>query len=185
MGPIPELVGISCNYRMKMFDMFFGCFSTLHLFTFLSQNTFQKGSAKCKKNIKINEKTPTRSSFEFVPPKRNPKVWKSYPLQSFKPISKSPRYPKNITNWNPNGPRNCKLWAKWVPEKTTKNKPLKNHQLYKNGLKFGTLGATKVQQNCNFFATFSTPGPKWPRSRPGVQKRSPEASKRCQKASGR
>jgi hypothetical protein len=49
----------------------------------------------------------------------------------------------------------------------------------------GTPGATKLQPNCNFFATFCILGPKWARSRPGVQKGSPKASKRCQKASKR
>ena len=39
---------------------------------------------------------------------------------------------------------------------------------YQNCLKLGTPGATKVQPNCNFFATFCIPGPKWARSRPGV-----------------
>ena len=79
----------------------------------------------------------------------------------FKVLSLFPRFPdthKNITNWTPNGPRNCKLWEKWAPKKTTKNKPLKSHQKYQACLKLGTPGAAKVRPICIFSQLFA-PGP--------------------------
>ena len=69
-GPLSELLGISC---MKIIHLFFGSFSILHFFTFLCQNPPRK-LQKVSKIVKIHEKTPSRSSFEFVPPKRIPKV---------------------------------------------------------------------------------------------------------------
>ena len=160
MGPVPGLLGISCMACMKIFDSFFACFSTLHIFIFLSQNTTQKGGPKVLKIVKNNKKTPTRSSLEIIPAKRISKVWKSYPLQRFKLISKGPIYPKKHNKLNPEWIRNCKLWSKWALKKTSKNKSLKSHQLYQNGLKLGTPGATKVQPNSNIFVTFCTPGSK-------------------------
>ena len=50
---------------------------------------------------------------------------------------------------------------------------------------WGPRGPPKFNQIVTIFAPFCTPGPKWARSRPGVQKRLPKASKRCQKASKR
>ena len=49
----------------------------------------------------------------------------------------------------------------------------------------GTPGAAKVQQNCNFFATFSIPGPKWARSRPGVAQGVQKVPKGFQKVAKR
>ena len=106
MGPISELLGISYNYRMKIFDSCFACFSTLQVLTFFSQKHSPKGGPKSKTNCKIDKKTLTRSSLEIIPEKRISKVWKSYPLQRFKPISKGPRYTK----------KHCHLDPKWTPE---------------------------------------------------------------------
>ena len=185
MGPISELAGITRIACMKIFDMFFACFSILHFFTFLSQNTPQKGAKKCQKAWKSTNKPPPDPAWKPYLQKASPKCENRIPFNVLSLFPKVPGTPKSIANWIPDGPRHCNLWANWAPKKTTKNKPLKSHQLYQNCLKMGTPGATKVQPICNFFATFCTPGPKWARSRPGVQKRSPEASKRCQKASKR
>ena len=46
-----------------------------------------------------------------------------------------------------------------IKKKTIKDKPLKNRQLYQNGLKLGSPGSTKVQPNCDHFRTFLHPGP--------------------------
>ena len=88
---------------------------------------------------------------ETIPAKSTSKVWKSYPLKRFNPISKVPRYPKSIANWSPNGPRNCKLWEQWAPKKTTKNKPLQSHQKQQNSPKLGPREPPKFNQ----FVTFS------------------------------
>ena len=185
MGPIPELLGINCNYRMKIFDMCFGCFSILHIFAFLSQNASQKGAKKYQKSRKSTKKHPPDLAWKPYLQKAPPKCENRIRFNVLTIFPRVPGTPKSIANWIPNGSRNCKLCEKWAPKNTTKNKPLKSHRKQQNSFKLGTPGATKVQPNCNLFATFCTPGPKWARSRPGVQKRSPEASKRCQKASKR
>ena len=171
MGPIPELLEITCNYRMKLFDYFFACFSILHFFTFLSQITPQNGTKKCQKSWKSTKKHPPDLACKPYLQKATPKCENRIPFNVLSLFPKVPDIPKSITNWSPNGPRNCNSWAKWLPKKTTEKTPLKSHQLYQNGLKSETPGATKVQPFSNFFATFCTPGPKWARNRPGAQKR--------------
>ena len=180
MGPISELTGIRRSFRLES-----ARFSILHFFTFLSQNTPQKGATKCQKSWKSTKKHPPDLAWKPYLQKAPPKCENRIPFNVSSLFPRVPGTPKSIANWIPNGPRNCNLWAKWVPKKTTKNKSLKSHQLYQNGLKLGSPGAANVRPNCNFFYNFCTPGPKWARSRPGVQKRSPKVSKRCQKASKR
>ena len=46
-----------------------------------------------------------------------------------------------------------------MSKKTTKKNPLPSRQFYRNGLKLGTPGATKVQPNCDHFRIFLHPGP--------------------------
>ena len=182
MEPIPELVGIRRSSCLEFFHYFFACFSILRCFTFLSQITSQKGAKKSQKSWQSTKKPPPDLAWKPYLQKASPKCENRIPFNVLSLFPRVPGTPKSIANWIPNGPRNCNLWAKWAPKKTTKNKPLKTHQKQQNSLKLDTPGATKVQPICNFFAPFCTPGPKWARSRPGLQKKSPEASKRYQKA---
>ena len=176
---------ISCSSCLEFSPYFFACFSILHFFTFLSQNTPQKGAKKCQKAWKSTNKPPPDPAWKPYLQKASPECENRIPFNVLSLFPKVPGIPKSIANWTQDGPRTCNLWANWAPKKTTKNKPLKSHQLYQNAFKLGAPGATKVQPTSHFFVTFCTPGSKWSRSRPGVQKRSPEASKRCQKASKR
>ena len=189
MGPNSELVGITCMACMKIFDYVFCLFFHTPFFHLFVPKHSPEGSQKCQKSWKSTNKPPPDLAWKPYLQKAPPKCENRIPFNVLSLFPKVPGIPKSIANWTQDGPRTCNLWANWVPKKTTKNKPLKSHQKQQNNLKLSTPEATKVQPNCNFFVTFCTPGPKWARSRPGVQKRSPEASKeaskRCQKASKR
>ena len=185
MGEYPGLLAWSCMACMKTSDSFFACFSILHFFTFLSQNTPRKEVPKSSRIVKNDKKTLTRSSLEIIPAKRIPKCENRIPFNVLSLFPRVPGTPKSITNWTPNGPRNCKLWEKWAPKKTTKNKQLKSHQNYPNCLKLELRGGGQIAAKVQLFRPFFHPGPKMG---PGVvlgSKNLPKASKRCQRASKR
>ena len=132
------------------------------------------------------KKQPPDLGWKSYLQKAPPKCENRIPFNVLNLFPKVPGTPKSIANWTPNGPRNCKLWEKWAPKKTTKNKPLKSHQLYQNGLKLGTPGATKVQQNCNFSQLFAPRARNGPGVVPGSKKgrpRRPKGAKRLPKGS--
>ena len=128
---------------------------------------------------------------ETISAKSTSKVWKSYPLQRFKPISKGPRYPKKHQNWTPNGPRNCNLWAKWVPKKTTKKKCWKVINFIKMVSKWGPREPPKFNKIVVFSLLFAprawngpgvVPGSKQGRPRrPKGAKSLPKGSKKSWK----
>ena len=144
---------------MNLEGSFFKPFSVSHFFTLWSQNGPRKVSKKCPKSVKIHVETPSRCSFAFVPPKRIPKVWKSYPLQRSKPISKGSRYPRKHHNLDPKRTPEQQIVSKMGVQKNSRKLAAKNRQLYLNCFKLGTPGATKVQPNCDNFRTFLHPGP--------------------------
>ena len=117
------LHGLHENIRL-LFRLFFQA-QFVHLFV---PKHSPEGSQKVLKIMKIYKKHPPdlawKSYLQKAPPKCENRIL-------FKVLSLFPRVPgtpKSIATWTPNGPRNCKLWEKWVPKKTTKNKPLKSHQ---------------------------------------------------------
>ena len=57
-GRHSELVGIRRSFVLDFFHYFFAYFSILHFFTFLSQNTPQKGAKKCQPSCKSTKKHP-------------------------------------------------------------------------------------------------------------------------------
>ena len=159
MGWYPELLGIPPSFVLDFFHSFFACFSIPHFFTFLSQNTPQKGAKKCQKAWKSTNKPPPDPAWKPYLQKASPECENRIPFNVLSLFPRVPGTPKSITNWIRNGPRNSKLWAKWVSKKTTKNKPLKSRQLYQKSLKLGTPGAAKVRPNCDPFRNFLHPGP--------------------------
>ena len=182
MGPGTGILEINCMARMKISDYFFVCFPCSICSPFCPKTLPRMGPKSSQKSWKSTKKPPPDLAWKPYLQKAPPKCENRIPFNVLSLFPRVPGTPKSIANSIPNGPRNCKLWEKWVPKKTAKSKPLKSQQLYQNGLKLGPPGATKVQPISNFFAPFCTPGPKWARSRPGLQKKSPEASKRYQKA---
>ena len=69
MGPNSELPGISCSSDLELFHYFFSCFSILHVFTFLSQNTPQQGAKECQKSSKSLKKHPPDPAWKTYLPK--------------------------------------------------------------------------------------------------------------------
>ena len=120
LGPVPEKLnsfkgphganaGISRNYLYLLpgtFPLLFRLFFHTPFFHLFVPKHSPEGSQKVSKIMKIYKKTSTRSSLETIPAKSTSKVWKSYPLQRFKPISKGPGYPKKHRQLDP----------KWTPE---------------------------------------------------------------------
>ena len=108
-GPHGASPGITCMACMKIFDSFFACFSILHFFTFLSQNTPERRSPNRQESYKSIKKHSPDLAWKSYLQKGSPKCENRIP---FNVLSLFPRFPdthKNITNWIPNGPRNCNL----------------------------------------------------------------------------
>ena len=160
MGPISELVGISCMARMKISDSFSASFSILHFFTFLYQNTPRKGVQKVIKIVKLIKKSPTRSSLHLMPVKRISKVWKSYPLQSFKPISKGPSHPKKHHKLNPNWTPDLQFVNQMGTEKKCKKQAANKSSNSSNLSQIVYPGAGQSSAKLWLFRNFLHPGPK-------------------------
>ena len=88
---------------------FFGYFSILHLFTFLSQNSPRKGSQKCQKSEKSMRNHPPDLALNSYLQKGPPKCENRILFNVLSLFPKVPGTPKSITNWTPNGSRNCNL----------------------------------------------------------------------------
>ena len=100
-----------------------------------------------------------------------------------------PKKPHKLdTEWNPE----LQIVRTMSTRKNSEKQSLKNRQNYQNCLNLGTPGATKLQPNCNLFATFCIPsrGPKrvaqgFQKVPKGFQKVAKRHEKDIQKASTR
>ena len=109
--------GLHENIRL-LFRLFFHT-PFVHLFV---PKHSPKGSQKVSRIMKIYKKTSTRSSLETIPAKSTSKVWESYPLQRFKPISKGPRYTKKHRKLDPKCTPELQFVSKMGTQKNNKNK---------------------------------------------------------------
>ena len=108
-GPHGARDGISWNQSYglhKNIRLLFRLFFHTPFFHLFVPKRCPKGSHEVWKNRQNLQKNIHPIQLGKHTCKKLPKVWKSYPLQRFKPISKGPRYPKQHHNLDP----------KWIPE---------------------------------------------------------------------
>ena len=120
MGPVPGLRGISRMACMKTIRRIFRLFFHTPVFLICCKNTPQNGVQQTSNILKIDKRLLIKSSLEIMPAKRASKVWKSYSLQRFKPISKVPRYPKKAPKLDPIWILKLKNVRKWRTQKNNK-----------------------------------------------------------------
>ena len=98
-------------------------------------------------------------------------MWKSYPLQRSKPISKGPRYPKKHHNLDPKWTPELQIVSKMGVQKISKKQSAKKSSTLPKWSQIGAPGSHQSSTKFQLFRNFLHPGPEMgPESSRGPKK---------------
>ena len=182
-GRYSELAG---SPLVEFFHYFFACFSILHFFAFLSQNTPQKGAGKCQKAWKSTNKPPPDPAWKPYLQKASPECENRIRFNVLSLFPKVPGIPKSIANWTQDdpGPAICEQTGHpKKQQKTSRQKVINFTEMVAN---WGPQGRPKFGQFVTFSELFAPRARNGPGVVPGSKKgrpRRPKGAKRLPEGS--